>query len=89
MTQRRFENVGSLEFLLEISYRPPVIIFIILGFLLVMFGWPNIYAGPNNSLHFGNVLVGLIGAVMTCVSLVIEWRTRQMEFDLESKGKHE
>lgn len=79
---RRYEDMGLFEFLLEISHRPPVIIFIILGFLLIVWGWPNIYAGPNGTLHLGNVGVGFVGAIMTAVSLITEWKTRKMEFDL-------
>lgn len=71
------QDMGFFEFLLEISYRPPNIIFIILGFILIVWGWPNVYSGALNSFHWGNFLVGLTGALLVLAAVAVEINVRR------------
>ena len=75
-TEAEEESMGLFEFLYKLSYRPPTVIFIILGFLLTWWGWNGLYLDACG-IHFGNLCMGFVGVGLISVAVGIEIQIRR------------
>jgi hypothetical protein len=65
------EGMSLLEFLAELSYRPLLVIFVSLGFLLLWWGWNGIYL-EGGAIHFGKLGMGFVGLFLIVSSVLIK-----------------